>query len=112
MKTAIFYFSGTGNTKRTADAWQNALISEGVSADSFRVEDRRIPDLTLYDRIGIFYPVHAFNAPEIVLKFAENLPPFPQEKAFFIAAYDYPFEYRFARIWKAAADQVPIKPPP
>ncbi len=84
MKTAIFYFSGTGNTKRVAEAWLDALEKEGVSAESFRIEDGGIPDLSPYDRIGIFYPVHAFNAPQIVLEFAEKLPVFPTPKAFFL----------------------------
>ena len=84
MKTAICYFSGTGNTKRTADAWLRALSGEGMSSEAFRIDYGRMPDLRSFDRIGIFYPIHAFNAPEIVLKFAENLPVFPQEKVFFV----------------------------
>ena len=77
MKTAVFYFSGTGNTERVVNTWLEAMEKEGISAESFRIEDGQIPEMTVFDRIGIFYPVHAFNAPRIVLDFAKRFPVFP-----------------------------------
>lgn len=84
MKTAIFYFSGTGNTERVVKTWLDALNNCEIEAVSFRIEDKPITDLTAYDRIGIAYPIHAFNAPQIVLNFAKALPAFPERKRIYL----------------------------
>lgn len=84
MKTAIFYFSGTGNTERVVKTWLEALKSIEIKAESFRIEDEPVTDLNTYDRIGIAYPIHAFNAPRIVLDFAELLPAFPERKRIYL----------------------------
>ena len=84
MRTAIFYFSGTGNTERVVNAWLSALNTEGIGVEAFRIEDARDVDLTTYDKLGIAYPIHAFNAPEIVLDFAKRLPVFFDPKAVYL----------------------------
>ena len=73
MRTAIFYFSGTGNTKKVVDVWLSSLNSLGIYADIFSVEKENTFDLGEYDKIGFAYPIHAFNAPEIMLEFAKKL---------------------------------------
>lgn len=101
MKTAVYYFSGTGNTERVVNAWMAALAAEGVEGEAFRIEsflqqgaadapkteaekEAAERQMSGYDRIGIAYPIHAFNAPEIVLDFAEALPVFPEKKEFYL----------------------------
>ena len=84
MRTAIFYFSGTGNTERVVKTWLSALDTEGIEAEAFRIEDATAVDLAAYDKLGIAYPVHAFNAPEIVLDFAKKLPVFYAPKAVYL----------------------------
>jgi len=78
MKTAVFYFSGTGNTARVVESWTEALDSYGIGSDTFRIEEKPKADFSEYNSIGIAYPIHAFNAPKIVLDFALSLPQFSE----------------------------------
>ena len=75
MKILICYFSGTGNTKKVVDKYAQSFKEKGCLVDTFRVEN---PDFTYnvedYDMVGFGYPVHAFNAPAIILNFAKRLP--------------------------------------
>lgn len=84
MKTAVFYFSGTGNTERVVQTWIAAAKAEDIEAEAFRIEDRNTCSPEEYDRIGIAYPIHAFNAPQIVLDFAQALPVFDGQKEFYL----------------------------
>ncbi|WP_156995733.1 flavodoxin family protein [Paenibacillus stellifer] len=83
-RTAIFYFSGTGNTEVVARLLSEALTREGGRADLFRIEDiikgHRTPDyagygLTGYGLIGIGHPVMGFGASSLVERFVRQLPP-------------------------------------
>ncbi|MEI8217262.1 MAG: EFR1 family ferrodoxin [Eubacteriales bacterium] len=89
LRINIFYFSGTGFTERVAthlfDEFRTmghevnlyyipTLISEGELSGIY--ED--------CDVFGIMYPVHSFNAPEIVVKFAKDLPKADGKKSFIV----------------------------
>ena len=74
MKVALFYFSGTGHTKMVIDKWKEEASKYDVTFDLFSIENEEIPALDFYDKIGFAYPIHAFNAPEIVWRFATSLP--------------------------------------
>ncbi len=74
MKIAIFYFSGTGNTQKIADLYRQSFIEGGHECDLFSLPLTRQAELEGYDMLGIGYPIHSFNAPEIVLRFAKSLP--------------------------------------
>lgn len=87
MNLCIFYFSGTGNTKKIVD-----LFSEQFSLENCNVVVKQIETclngtddfgLDQFDKIGIAYPIHAFNAPSIVLEFARKLPALKQQKDLF-----------------------------
>jgi flavodoxin len=77
MKTAIIYvFSGTYHTLKAA-----AMICDALERSCFktRVCEIRMPFNTIpspdgYDIVGFGYPVHAFNAPEVFIRFVRNLP--------------------------------------
>lgn len=84
MRTAIFYFSGTGNTERVVKTWLSALDAERIEAEAFRIEDAPAVDIDAYDKLGIAYPIHAFNAPEIVLDFSKGLPAFSAPEAVYL----------------------------
>lgn len=75
MKIALFVFSGSGNTVKIADKYKSILENNGGEVITHMIT---LPlsevDITPYDYIGIFYPIHAFNAPKIVLDFAKILP--------------------------------------
>lgn len=77
-KTAIFYFSGTGNTELIAKLFAKALSNRGQDVDLYRVEHVlqgiRSVDYEAYNLIGIGHPVLGFGASSIVERFVEQLP--------------------------------------
>lgn len=85
MRVLIYYFSGTGNTEKVAREYEAALVSEGnevtLSALPLSGEEVIATHPQDYDLIGIGYPIHAFNAPEVVLKLAKNLPALEGEES-------------------------------
>lgn len=76
-KVLIYYFSGTGNTRKIAREYEKAFRAHGIEP-TLRELSHRAPvktdDAEEYDRIGIGYPIHAFNAPKIVLELCKALP--------------------------------------
>ena len=69
MKILICYFSGTGNTQKIVDCYANIFTTQyGDDVTLIRMEDDFKYDVNDFDLIGIGYPVHAFNAPSIVLR--------------------------------------------
>lgn len=86
MKVIIFCFSGTGNTERITQEWVSEILANGHEADLIKLDKDTQPiDLSAYDRVGFAYPVHAFNAPEPVWRYAKTLAEQPKSKpAFFL----------------------------
>ncbi len=88
MNICIFYFSGTGNTKRIVDLYYENFISSGSAVTVRTIEstfkEAEKLELSGYDKVGIAYPIHAFNAPSIVLEFAKRLPKLTEKKDLFI----------------------------
>ncbi|MCH5155625.1 MAG: EFR1 family ferrodoxin [Clostridiales bacterium] len=74
MKVLLIYFSGTGNTKRIAELYKSAFEGYGAEVDSMPLPCDDLPDLNAYDYIGLGYPIHAFNAPKILLKLCKKIP--------------------------------------
>lgn len=84
MKIAIFYFSGTGNTAKVVDKYKYCFEQVGHTVTITQIEkafdnkgklQAEIVDIAKNaDIVGLGCPVHAFNAPSIVLKFAKQLP--------------------------------------
>lgn len=75
MKVLICYFSATGNTLKCAKLYQSSFISNGYECILHNIDDGCYPNsLDDIDILGIAYPIHGFNAPENVLKFAKSLP--------------------------------------
>lgn len=73
MKALICYFSATGNTKLCIDEYVKGLKEKNVEVDIFNIDDGFINNTTIYDIVFFAYPIHGFNAPENVLKFAKAL---------------------------------------
>ena len=85
MKVLICYFSGTGNTRKVVNKYVEVLSLEGVTCDTYKIETNKFDyDVTDYEMIGIAYPVHAFNAPSIILDFAKSLPYFEGKRVFIV----------------------------
>jgi len=93
MQTAIIYaFSGTFHTLKAARMIGDALQKRGVHT---RVCEVKLPLDALpspagYDIVGFGYPVHAFNAPEVFIRFVRQLPASSQH-AFIFKTSGEPF---------------------
>lgn len=71
----VYYFSGTGNTERVTEYIADEFRKKDVNVDVVNIEKANGQELNNgnYDILGFGYPVHAFNAPEYVLKFIQNI---------------------------------------
>ncbi len=81
MKVILYVFSGTGNTLKVASLYKKYLNAD-VTVYRISEKSGMPPSPEGYDLVGIGYPIHAFNAPEPVLKFAKNLPEVAYRRAF------------------------------
>lgn len=86
MKIALFYFSGTGNTEKVVKKWKESASSFDVLIDLVKIENDDFDFLLInqYDKIGFAYPIHAFNAPENVWRYAKKFPALENSKKLFI----------------------------
>lgn len=75
-KVCIFLFSGTGMTKYVIDKLKTEFESQQVNVDIYNIEDTQAKNISIndYNILGIANPVHAFNAPKIVIDFVKQLP--------------------------------------
>ncbi len=95
MKSAIIYlFSGTGNTEKIARLYKDAFEQNVVSATIFSLTSdmANVPDPRRYDYVGFAYPIHAFNAPKIVLDLARALPEAEGKEYFVIKSSGEPLK--------------------
>ena len=94
MKVVICYFSGTGNTRKVVEKYREQLAQRGATVEIYAMEQLLNDGMTEEffntvneaDLLGIGYPVHAFNAPSIVLKFVKKLPKQATKKHTFIVS--------------------------
>jgi len=84
MKAVIYYFSGTGNSLRTA-----RIIAQkigGAHLISMRSEPESVPAADA-DMIGFICPVYEWDVPETVKRFVERLTVNPKAYIFMVATY-------------------------
>ena len=86
MKVGIFYFSGTGNTELTVKKWQAEVQKLNIECDLIKIEEHPTGeiDVSSYDKIGIGYPIHAFNAPRNVITFVKRIKRSEKAKTCFV----------------------------
>ena len=86
MKIAIYYFSGTGNTELTVKKWQSEASKHNIDCQLFKIEEnpKEEVDVSSFDKIGIAYPIHAFNAPKNVNKFVNLIKKVDEKKDAFV----------------------------
>ena len=86
-KACVFVFSGTGMTRYVVDKIVQGFEALGVAVDCYPIETAQVEQVPLdtYDLLGIAYPVHAFNAPQIVINFAKRLPAAASSRVFLIS---------------------------
>lgn len=74
----IYYFSGTGNSKRIALWFSECVIDKGGSCDIINIGGT---DVDFFRKINpdslivIISPIHGFNFPKIMLDFIRKFPP-------------------------------------
>lgn len=77
MKIALFYFSGTGNTERIADAIANELTEKSVEINKFNItsykERQQKYDLASYKGFIFGFPIYAWRAPSVVRTWLKSL---------------------------------------
>lgn len=76
----IVYYSGTGNTKKTADIFQSTLKASGADVATFALRDGDLIPEDKADLLLLVYAVHALNAPKLVYAWIKSLPPVNGEK--------------------------------
>lgn len=84
MKVIICYFSGTGNTKKVVDFYAQEFEKNGCNITLHEIESVENVNFNGYDLYGIAYPIHALNAPSIIVDFCKNLPKQEERKNLFI----------------------------
>jgi len=85
MNAIIYVFSGTGNTMRICSLYKREFERCGVETELYpvRADMSDLPDPEGYDHVGFAYPIHAFNAPKIMIALAKAIKPV-SHKEFFI----------------------------
>lgn len=94
MKFILYVFSGTGNTLAVAGQYKKYIEknyaktakdeNDVAQVDIYSVSatSGEIPDPSLYDCVGIGYPIHAFCAPEPIIELCKALPQVTKKPAF------------------------------
>lgn len=74
MRTAIFYFSQTGNTRKVAEAMQEVLAARAGFCALYRLEQTDPAEVTRYDLVGLGCPAFYFREPLNVQQFIQSIP--------------------------------------
>lgn len=81
MKSAIVYFSGTGNTAYIAKQIRDEINSRGLEASSYSIEDDTMQSkeqvktiINEADLLFLGYPIYGSKAPKLMEEFIEKLP--------------------------------------
>ena len=69
METAIYYYTGTGNSLWTARTLSLALGNTEIRSMAQVTERRRIPEAV----VGFVFPVHMWGVPRVVIKFLKKI---------------------------------------
>jgi len=85
MKSAIVYYSQTGNTRKIAESIQKGIASARGQCDIFKLKRAEAIDLSQYELIGIGSPVISYREPANVKAFIACLP-FQEGKHGFVFA--------------------------
>ncbi|MFH1169697.1 MAG: EFR1 family ferrodoxin [Chloroflexota bacterium] len=87
MRNIIVYFSQTGNTKKVAEAMQDAISEASGQCDITRLQDAGINDLAAYDLIGLGCPTFAREEPVNVRKFIRSMGPLKGKHCFVFSTH-------------------------
>ncbi len=74
MRTAVAFFSGTGNTVFVAEYVRDKLAALGITADLLSVEQTPAGRLAEYDLLCFGFPVYEMDAPKFVREYVSRIP--------------------------------------
>lgn len=74
MIGALYYFSGTGNTKWIADRFKDKFNFYGIELELLNIEKATEIQIDSYDFFIIGTPIHAEGGPKIVEEFVKKFP--------------------------------------
>ena len=94
MNAVIYVFSGTGNTMRICSLYKEEFERCGVDTTIYPVRSdmEDLPDPNAFDKVGFAYPIHAFNAPAIMLSLAKKLKPAARKEFFILKSSGEPLK--------------------
>lgn len=100
MKTAIVYFSGTGNTDFVAHYLHDHLKKKGIDSELFSIEQIDPGDLDKFDTLICGFPVYGLHCPKNILDFFEKLPEDQPKKIFLFSTAGYMIGNAFRHTFK------------
>lgn len=81
-RTAVVYFSQTGNTERVAQAIGRGLSRAGTAVETFDLLATDPRTMLAYELVGIGAPVFYYREPVVVERFIKAMPGMPGRHAF------------------------------
>jgi flavodoxin/NAD-dependent dihydropyrimidine dehydrogenase PreA subunit len=87
IKALIATFSQTGSTEKVSEQIAKGLRSAGWEIDHFSIGSNDVPDLKIYDVIGIGSPTYYYRPPFIVRDFIQSLKKLSQTSSFVFILY-------------------------
>lgn len=95
MKVCLYTFTGTGNTKICGEFLRKYFEEYGATVDHYVFNSNNLnhPNPNDYDLIGIGYPIHAFNVPEVFVNFLKKLENVDHKKLFIYKVSGEPFHF-------------------
>ena len=83
----LYYFSGTGNSKRLAEVAAQRFIQAGARVKVQNIEENgSAEEHNDYTCHGFIFPVYSFGIPRIMSKFMSALPPGTGKEAFIVVS--------------------------
>ncbi len=81
----IFYFSGTGNSQWVAEQLAERTNDKAFLIPKMMKELEEDINVHAQETIGIVFPIHSWNVPEVVLKFLQHVHLDPKSYAYAVA---------------------------
>ncbi len=86
-KLLLYYFSGTGNSRRLAEVVCARFEEAGLTVRVKNIEENVLAEEhSDYSGHGFVFPVHAFGIPRVVTRFMKALPPGMDKEAFILVS--------------------------
>lgn len=88
MKSILYYYSGTGNTRKIVEEIQNVFVSEEIITDLISISNKTVVNIEETDIIGLSFPICAHAFSPFIWKFIKRLPSGKGKSIFVIYTYN------------------------